>query len=252
MLLARPARPGATVMQPEGCFSVFLQLTSLFFEHANPQRNFVQNYNSVAIALQDLVTTGRLKPDASQSFAARVLNALQSSIKQCEPDKHHAESGTPLDSREGNHNQQQPVGLTYPRGAYLWGTIGSGKTMLLDLFCSSFSDADQQQFGLSRLHFHEFMLKIHSRLHSLQESLPRIQGRSQFGLPVYRQAIIRPLWQISAVKVFHTTLLIQRNNLLRYTFDLVRLTLQICTAERTSCGHCCSGHCQRHQDIMFG
>ena len=211
MILAPLARSGSTVRQPEGCFSVWPQLTSLFCAHASHQRNFVQNYNSVATALQDLVTTGRLKPDASQSLAARVLNALQSSIKQCEPGKNHAESGTPLDPREGNHNQQQPIGLTYPRGAYLWGTIGSGKTMLLDLFCSSFSDADQQQFGLSRLHFHEFMLKIHSQLHNLQESLPRIRGRSQFGLPVYRQAIIKPLWQISAVKVlhavFHTTLL---------------------------------------------
>ncbi len=212
MILAPLARSGSTVRQPEGCFSVWPQLTSLFCAHASHQRNFVQNYNSVATALQDLVTTGRLKPDASQSLAARVLNALQSSIKQCEPGKNHAESGTPLDPREGNHNQQQqPIGLTYPRGAYLWGTIGSGKTMLLDLFCSSFSDADQQQFGLSRLHFHEFMLKIHSQLHNLQESLPRVRGRSQFGLPVYRQAIIKPLWQISAVKVlhavFHTTLL---------------------------------------------
>ncbi len=201
MSLARLARSGSTVMKPEFCFSVCPQLKSLFFAHASPQRKFVQSFNSVATALQDLVTTGRLKADASQSFAARVLNALQSSIKQCEPSEYHAESGTPLDPREGNHNQQQPIGLTYPRGAYLWGTIGSGKTMLLDLFCSSFSDADQQQFGLSRLHFHEFMLKIHSQLHSLQESLPRIKGQSQFGLPVYRQAIIKPLWQISAVKV---------------------------------------------------
>ena len=229
MILARLARCGSTVMQPEGCFSVCPQLTSLFCTHASPQRNFVQNYNSVATALQDLVTTGRLKPDASQSFAARVLNALQSSIKQCELGQNHAESGTPLDPRQVDHNQQQPIGLTYPRGAYLWGTIGSGKTMLLDLFCSSFSDTDQQQFGLSRLHFHEFMLKIHSQLHNLQESLPRIRGQSQFGLPVYRQANFKPLWQISPIKaacsVSHTITKYSaisaqsQRNLLRYTFD---------------------------------
>lgn len=200
MTLARLARSAFTVRQPEGCSTVCPQLTSLFCAHASPQRSFVQNYNSVATALQDLVTTGRLKPDASQGFAARVLNALQSSIKQCRPGENGAELGTLLDPTEGNRDQQQPIGLTYPRGVYLWGTIGSGKTMLLDLFCSSFSDADQQQFGLSRLHFHEFMLKIHSQLHSLQESLPRVKGRSQFGLPVYRQAIIK-LCQISAVKI---------------------------------------------------
>ncbi len=213
MILARLARSGSTLMQPEGCCSVCPQMTSLFCAHATPQRNFVQNYNSVATALQDLVTTGRLKPDASQSFAATVLNALQSSIKQCELGQDLTESGTPLDPREGNHNQQQPIGLTYPRGAYLWGTIGSGKTMLLDLFCTSFSDTDQQQFGLSRLHFHEFMLKIHSQLHSLQESLPRIKGRSQFGLPVYRQANIKPLWQISLLQVACSV----SNNIAKYS-----------------------------------
>ncbi|DBA65870.1 TPA: hypothetical protein ACH3X2_002900 [Trebouxia sp. C0005] len=191
MTLARLARSGFAVRQPERCFTVCPQLTSLFCAHASPRRTFVQNYSSVATALQDLVTTGRLKPDASQSFAARILDALQSSIKQCHLGEHHAELGTPLDPKEGNLNQQQPTGLIYPRGAYLWGTIGSGKTMLLDLFCSSFSDADQQQFGLSRLHFHEFMLKIHGQLHSLQESLPRIKGRSQFGLPVYRYAQLK-------------------------------------------------------------
>ncbi len=155
-------------------------------------------YSSVAMALQDLVTTGRLKPDETQRFAAKVLNALQTSIRQSgQEDRHHqAPSGHQADlsnskdqPSDTSRAQQAPPALPFPRGAYLWGTIGSGKTMLLDLFCSSFSEADQQHFGLSRLHFHEFMLKIHNRWHRLQESLPRIRGQSQFGLPVYRQGL---------------------------------------------------------------
>ena len=148
---------------------------------------------SIAPALQDLVTTGRLKADDSQHCAAQVLNALQTAVK------HEAKSLSPLtasakaDIAPAQLADQAPSSpakahLALPRGAYLWGTIGSGKTMLLDLFCSTFLESDRQQLGLCRLHFHEFMLTIHSRLHSLQESVPRVQGRSQFGLPVYRSA----------------------------------------------------------------
>ena len=37
-----------------------------------------------------------------------------------------------------------------------------------------------------RLHFHEFMLRVHQRLHDLQLGRPRVLGRSRLGLPVYR------------------------------------------------------------------
>lgn len=146
-----------------------------------------RSYSSVATALQDLVTTGRLKQDHSQTFAAKVLNALQNSVRQSLANDTSA-TGSNMDDGASKEPATASADLPFPRGAYLWGTIGSGKTMLLDLFCSSFSDADREQLGICRLHFHEFMVKIHTQLHNLQESLPRIKGRSQFGLPVYRYA----------------------------------------------------------------
>ena len=158
-------------------------------------------YSTVSVSLQDLVTTGRLKSDGSQLVAAKVLSAFQDAIRHSKQEFsqpldlpiHEAQVKNQFQAAQEPAAQagQQPAVLPYPRGVYLWGTIGSGKTMLLDLFCSSFSDADRQQFGLSRLHFHEFMLKFHSKLHSLQQSLPRIRGTSQFGLPVYRQGTTR-------------------------------------------------------------
>ena len=139
---------------------------------------------SIAPALQDLVTTGRLKQDASQQFAAKLLNTLQTAVI-LEAQTASPQPNSTSTAQLSNQSPSPPL-LQLPRGAYLWGTIGSGKTMLLDLFCSTFPRSDRQQLGLCRLHFHEFMLTIHSRLHSLQESVPRIKGQSQFGLPVYR------------------------------------------------------------------
>ena len=150
---------------------------------------------TVATALQDLVHTGRLRVDQTQSFAAQVLSAVQSMVQQEAQQQQstkvsdvHSSNETDIATTQatlpstGSKQAIRPM----PRGAYLWGTIGSGKTMLLDLFCTSFSDSDRQSLGLCRLHFHEFMLSIHRRLHFLQQSAPRIQGKSQHGLPVYR------------------------------------------------------------------
>jgi cell division protein ZapE len=50
-------------------------------------------------------------------------------------------------------------GTSTPRGVYLWGGVGRGKTFLMDLFYSSL-DINQKK----RIHFHRMMSDVHSRL----------------------------------------------------------------------------------------
>ncbi|KAL7950007.1 AFG1-like ATPase domain-containing protein [Trichoderma barbatum] len=52
-----------------------------------------------------------------------------------------------------------------PRGLYLFGDVGSGKTMLMDLFYDTLPGTVKTK---TRIHFHNFMQDIHKRLHKLK------------------------------------------------------------------------------------
>ena len=52
-----------------------------------------------------------------------------------------------------------------PRGLYLYGDVGSGKTMLMDLFYDTLPPSVKTK---TRIHFHNFMQDVHKRLHKIK------------------------------------------------------------------------------------
>ena len=52
------------------------------------------------------------------------------------------------------------------KGIYLWGKAGSGKTMIMDM-CFSISNITEKR----RIHFQEFMIDIHNRLHEIRKNI---------------------------------------------------------------------------------
>ncbi len=55
-----------------------------------------------------------------------------------------------------------------PQGIYLYGSVGIGKSMLLDIFFDHLSLKKKQQ-----IHFHAFMLEVHHYLNDLKKAYPK-------------------------------------------------------------------------------
>jgi len=62
-----------------------------------------------------------------------------------------------------------------PRGIYLWGDVGRGKTWLMDMFFDTLNKEHELKSQKLRLHFHHFMRAIHDQLSLLQEQKNPLQ-----------------------------------------------------------------------------
>lgn len=102
-------------------------------------------------------------------------------------------------SKTDSMKSDQPV---KNRGLYLHGSVGCGKTMLMDLFFDNCSVDPRQK---RRVHFHSFMLDFHNRFHQHKQrrSESRItnssSGRASFDfdpIPIIAEDIVQESWFI--------------------------------------------------------
>ncbi len=112
------------------------------------------SYADVSAGLDAQVASGRLRPDPDQVEIARRLDRLAEELTRLES------TGTGWGARLFGKKPAEP-----PRGIYLWGGVGRGKSMLMDLFFAHAKIARKR-----RVHFHEFMQECHERIHRWRQS----------------------------------------------------------------------------------
>ncbi len=98
---------------------------------------------TIAAHLAHEVEAGRLEFDAAQQSAALRLDALAQALNAGPP---------PI-------RWWRRAAQAAPRGIYLWGGVGRGKTYLMDLFYESLRSSERE-----RTHFYRFMQAVHREL----------------------------------------------------------------------------------------
>ncbi|CAK6961868.1 lactation elevated protein 1 homolog B [Scomber scombrus] len=145
-----------------------------------PSSETVGHYNR-------LVQCGSLKEDAQQqhvlqqlvhlqrtlsNYSNRIdlipppsrLNTKDEKVKDSCVTTAENKGGAPADKEE----PAPPPPLPPPKGFYIYGDVGTGKTMLMDMFYSRVENTHKK-----RVHFNGFMLDIHKRIHRRKQSLPK-------------------------------------------------------------------------------
>jgi cell division protein ZapE len=104
-------------------------------------------------AYRALLREGSVDADPAQALAAEKLQALANALRHYRPNG----GGTTWRERLGlSRRREEPA----PQGLYLYGPVGRGKSMLMDLFFRSVPIERKR-----RVHFQAFMVEVHEALH---------------------------------------------------------------------------------------
>ncbi len=106
---------------------------------------------SIIVEYNQLVAQGRIERDGAQAAVIRKLDALSLALNQ----RRLAKKSSALGWLFGARNASEPSA----QGLYIWGPVGRGKTMLMDLFYDSVEIEKKH-----RIHFHAFMAEVHRRI----------------------------------------------------------------------------------------
>lgn len=138
--------------------------------------------NSAAIvsdAYQALADKGALKADPAQRDAVVLLDEIGSALIALEA----GSSGL-----AGFFKKRKAA----PKGAYIWGEVGRGKSMLMDLFFDSVPITAKR-----RVHFHEFMDEVHTGIAKFRAENSDTKGARD---PI--PAVIKPILKTTRLLCF--------------------------------------------------
>jgi cell division protein ZapE len=138
---------------------------------------------------QALVSSGALEPDAAQEQAVEAFAALEQRLSSYKPARKQGLLGRLFTDKNGGP----------PRGLYVHGEVGRGKTMLMDLFFQHSSVEHKR-----RAHFHEFMAEVHERIYGYRQNIARGEIADGDVIALTAASIFDEVWLL-CFDEFHVT-----------------------------------------------
>jgi cell division protein ZapE len=137
---------------------------------------------------QSLIASGAIEPDPAQAEVADAFASLERRLATYKPARKQGLFGRLFADKE------EP-----PRGLYVHGDVGRGKTMLMDLFFQTCPVAHKR-----RAHFHEFMADVHERIYGFRQSIARGELVDADVIGLTAQSIFDEAWLL-CFDEFHVT-----------------------------------------------
>jgi cell division protein ZapE len=136
------------------------------------------------------VAGGRVEHDLAQLTVVDVLARLEARIVEYRLARKSSSLGWLFGGRE----KKEPI-----KGLYIYGEVGRGKTMLMDLFFDASPVARKR-----RAHFHEFMIDVHERVHAFRQKIKLGEHAGEDPIEHTAVALAQEAWLL-CFDEFHVT-----------------------------------------------
>ncbi|KAI8374677.1 AFG1-like ATPase-domain-containing protein [Radiomyces spectabilis] len=130
---------------------------------------------SPLVKYDEITSKGLVNPDHHQREVVKHLERLWHDLTHYHPEDHTVQTTTKrifgqFSSWFGSDNSSASTHWI-PKSVYIYGDVGTGKTMVMDLFFDSLPIKRKR-----RVHFHAFMLDLHVRIHQVKKANPGISN----------------------------------------------------------------------------
>jgi cell division protein ZapE len=152
--------------------------------------NSQQPLSSISVQHAARIAAGLIERDAAQEAIVRTLAVLETALANRRLARKSSSLGWLFGSR---------ARAAAPKGLYIFGDVGRGKTMLMDMFFVA-----SRVMRKRRVHFHEFMAEVHERIHALRQEIKAAEIKDADPVGLAAAAIAREAWLL-CFDEFHVT-----------------------------------------------
>jgi cell division protein ZapE len=146
---------------------------------------------SISVQYAARVAAGKIERDDAQLAVVDRLAQLEKALAEHRLARKSSSLGWLFASRA---REKETI-----RGVYIYGEVGRGKTMLMDLFFDA-----SPVLRKRRVHFHEFMADVHERIYAFRQKAKAGEGADEDPIRLAAAAIAQETWLL-CFDEFHVT-----------------------------------------------